>query len=95
MTRNFEILQDKQIQFRKEIGFLLKSQINEGEEMSGGGADEIVREWGTERVVINEEREREKRNSRKERKGKRDREKGGVSNFPLSQSHLTFTFHQL
>lgn len=37
MTRNFEILQDKQIQFRKEIGFLLKSQINEGEEMSGGG----------------------------------------------------------
>lgn len=43
-----------------------------------GGADEIVREWGTERVVINEEREGEKRNSRKERKGKRDREKGGV-----------------
>lgn len=78
MTRNFEILQEKQIQFRKEIGFLLKSQINEGEEMSGGGADEIVREWGTERVVINEEREGERREirGRKERVKETERKEG-------------------
>lgn len=76
MTRNFEILQDKQIQFRKENCFLLKSQINEGEEMRG--ADEIVREWGTERVVINEEREGERREirGRKERVKETERKEG-------------------
>lgn len=44
----------------------------------GGGADEIVREWGTERVVINEEREGERREirGRKERVKETERKEG-------------------